>query len=78
MSSYELRLLRQDGSLICLIRSGAWNEYQARNVVKGMQCVPFARLEVWRDDTLILAGGSAAAKSSPLSWGRRDSSAASG
>jgi hypothetical protein len=78
MKGYELRLLRQDGSLMCLIRSGAWSEYQARRVVKGMQQVPFARLEVWRDDSLILASGSAVAASPPPSWDRRDSSAASG
>ena len=77
MNGYELRLLRQDGSLMCLIRSGAWNEYQARCVVKGMQHIPFARLEVWRGDRLIQARSSAASPSSPAR-GRRDSSAASG
>ena len=76
MNSYELRLLRKDGSLMCLIRSGAWSACQARLVVKGMQSLRFARLEIWRDDSLILASGSTVAASAQPS--RRDSSAASG
>jgi hypothetical protein len=58
MRQYDMRLLRRDGSLMCLIRSTCDSDERARIMVEGMRPIPFARLEIWRDGALILARGS--------------------
>ena len=56
MEPYDLRLLRRDGSLICLIRTQAWSDSHARAVVEAVKCVAYERLEIWRGDALVLCG----------------------
>jgi hypothetical protein len=53
--NYDLRLLRRDGALVCLIRTEQWNDHRARGIVDGMRLIPFDRFEIWRDDVLLLS-----------------------
>jgi hypothetical protein len=62
MYQYDVRLLRQDGSLMCLIQSGCRSDDHAEVLLQGMRHIPFARAEIWRDGALIMSRGPASVR----------------
>jgi hypothetical protein len=53
MKPYELRLFRNDGTLVCAIPTDCADDTESRALFDRMREKGFARVELWRDGTCI-------------------------